>query len=88
MNKHTPTPWTVQQSDHVGGLLIKPVPGQVVAQCDEGSEMEANAAFIVRAVNAHDDLVAALKNCAPYYAVMGEATIFAIEAALKKAEPT
>jgi hypothetical protein len=49
---HTPEPWFVQPSDHPGGLLIKPIPGQVVAQCDEVPEMEANARRIVAAVNA------------------------------------
>ena len=49
---HTPEPWFVQPSDHPGGLLIKPIPGQVVAQCDEVPEMEANARRICAAVNA------------------------------------
>lgn len=49
---HTPEPWFVQPSDHPGGLLIKPIPGQVVAQCDQLLEMEANARRIVAAVNA------------------------------------
>jgi hypothetical protein len=50
--KHTPEPWYVQPSDYPGGLLIKPIPGQVVAQCDQVPEMEANARRIVAAVNA------------------------------------
>jgi hypothetical protein len=49
---HTPEPWFVQPSDHPGGLLIKPIPGQVVAQCDQVPEMEANARRICAAVNA------------------------------------
>jgi hypothetical protein len=49
---HTPEPWYVQPSDYPGGLLIKPIPGQVVAQCDQVPEMEANARRIVAAVNA------------------------------------
>ena len=48
---HTPEPWFVQPSDYPGGLLIKPIPGQVVAQCDEVPEMEANARRICAAVN-------------------------------------
>lgn len=47
--RHTPGPWHVQPSDHPGGLLIKPIPGQVVAQCDEVPEMEANASLIAAA---------------------------------------
>jgi hypothetical protein len=49
---HTPEPWFVQPSDNPGGLLIKPIPGQVVAQCDQVPEMEANASRICAAVNA------------------------------------
>jgi hypothetical protein len=49
---HTPEPWYVQPSDYPGGLLIKPIPGQVVAQCDQVPEMEANARRICAAVNA------------------------------------
>jgi len=49
---HTPEPWFVQPSDHPGGLLIKPIPGQVVAQCDQVPEMKANARRICAAVNA------------------------------------
>lgn len=49
---HTPEPWFVQPSDNPGGLLIKPIPGQVVAQCDQVPEMESNARCIVAAVNA------------------------------------
>lgn len=53
---HTPEPWFVQPSDHPGGLLIKPIPGQVVAQCDQGPEMEANAHRICAAVNACENI--------------------------------
>ena len=49
---HTAEPWFAQRSDHPGGLLIKPIPGQVVAQCDEVPEMEANARRICAAINA------------------------------------
>lgn len=47
--RHTPGRWHVQPSDHPGGLLIKPIPGQVVAQCDELPEMAANARLIAAA---------------------------------------
>jgi hypothetical protein len=57
MTGFTPGPWHVQPSDHPGGLLIKPILGQVVAQCDEVPEMEANAKLIA----ASPDLLAALK---------------------------
>lgn len=54
--KHTPGPWHVQPSDHPGGLLIKPIPGQVVAQCDELPEMEANARLIAAAPEMYEAL--------------------------------
>lgn len=44
-----PKLWYTQKSDHPGGLLIKPIPGQVVAQCDEGGDMEKNAELIAGA---------------------------------------
>ena len=49
MSDHTPGPWFVQKSDYPGGLLIKPIPGQVIAQCDEGLDMNANARLIAAA---------------------------------------
>ena len=61
MNKsHTPTPWRVDGAD-----IVSPSECAVVATvqwCGEGrdGESDANAAHIVRCVNAYDDLVAAL----------------------------
>jgi hypothetical protein len=55
---HTPTPWAVDDR----GLIHEPFfGGDIFAQVYERNR-EANAAFIVRAVNAHDDLVAALED--------------------------
>ena len=52
--QHTPGPWHVQESDHAGtGLLVKPIPGQVVAECDPVPEMEANAHLIAAAPEMH-----------------------------------
>jgi len=42
----TPGPWHIQKSDHSGGLLIKPIPGQVICQLDDLVNMEANARLI------------------------------------------
>ena len=66
---HTETPW--QQGEKLGGnpLEIWSASGKHVVQVTkspfgpypDGPEVLHNAAFIVRAVNAHDDLVAALK---------------------------
>lgn len=60
--KHTPLPWSVVLTDHPDNgddcWGIDAESGSV-GFC-EGPNDEANAAFIVRAVNCHDDLVAAL----------------------------
>lgn len=47
---HTPTPWTVD------GVWIESA-GDTIAEV----WVDANAAFIVRACNSHDELLAALK---------------------------
>lgn len=58
MPDHTPGPWVVQESEHPDvGLLIKPVPGQVVAECDRLPEMEANARLIASAPDMLDILI-------------------------------
>jgi hypothetical protein len=55
---HTPTPWTANLSCVFSGK-------NCIAVCDTDNDtrerMQDNAAFIVKAVNAHDDLVAAAK---------------------------
>jgi hypothetical protein len=58
--KHTPTPWNAEQ-DRVYS------DGRWIAStdcigADTNTETYQNAAFIVRAVNSHDELVEALKN--------------------------
>ena len=60
MSNHTPGPWVVQEPDPENkgsGLLVKPVPGQVVAEVDRGPEMVGNAHLIAAA----PDLLAALR---------------------------
>jgi len=67
----TPGPWVVNGENSQGYSQIcvaNPDIGWNVALCLPGSnrdpfkdEMEANAAFIVRACNAHDDLLEACK---------------------------
>lgn len=62
--KHTPTPWFLSgpHNDGSAGIYTTANPSvdsSVAAFSDVG---EANAAFIVRACNAHDELVAALEN--------------------------
>jgi len=68
---HTPTPWTATANIDAGpygpSWTVR-VDKQVVVASISGAALhggqeraEANAAFIVRAVNAHDELVAALE---------------------------
>ncbi len=61
MNKHTPTPWHIRDVDT---YTIRSQHGCEVARAARhhipADEIKANAAFIVRAVNAHDALVEAL----------------------------
>ncbi len=62
MTKHTPTPWVVangvniikigdKENGHVNALIA------TAEQVNVGLEAVQNAAFIVRACNAHDELV-------------------------------
>jgi hypothetical protein len=63
--KHTTLPWVVDGkfSDYVGHLHVTSVPANVfVAEViASDAEAEANAAFIVLAVNHHDELVEVLR---------------------------
>jgi len=59
--QHTPTPWraigfTIESHDYDHELVCR------VSKSGGGTRIEANAAFIVRACNAHDELVAALES--------------------------
>ena len=71
--KHTPTPWTVEDPTGTGLVIVQAnLPTYhwaFIATVDTDMDattqidhpvMEANAEFIVRACNAHDDLLAAL----------------------------
>ena len=51
--KHTPTPWIINPQ-HTGGIFASF--GERIGECGQ-----ANAEFIVKAVNSHDALVEALK---------------------------
>jgi len=54
--QHTPTPWDLQT------LRVSLVPVMIRVNGYIKETAEANAAFIVRAVNAHDELVKALRD--------------------------
>jgi len=61
--QHTPTPWHVAKDDptaifnSMGGYITR-IDGNAV---QTRAAIEGNTAFIVRACNAHDELVAALQ---------------------------
>jgi hypothetical protein len=87
--KHTPTPWksfvNLRCATPLKGCYINACGenaariADVLSQCGVGTqeECEANAAFIVRAVNSHDALVEALESlirnspCVPIFKVGG-----------------
>lgn len=58
--KHTSTPWTINPSAGLG-VTIRAADGvkPVVEVWANGDDYAANAALIVRAVNSHDELMAA-----------------------------
>ncbi len=61
-SKHTPTPWRIEHGDeeHREGIWAhNPVIGNDTWIA--GTMMQADLPFIVQAVNAHDELVAALE---------------------------
>lgn len=62
LTKHTPLPWdyfTGRTRHHVE--VAYGAPGMGTAICSVPKSQEANAEFIVRACNAHYDLLAALE---------------------------
>lgn len=86
---HTPTPWN---NDSPSGLVIFSETERVATVDDLGSsfrtkEMKANAAFIVRAVNSHDDLLITLKSLRKAVSqYLAESVASDIDAAIAKAE--
>jgi hypothetical protein len=61
MTKHTALPWAAEFD-----AIYVPHEGAVAHADTERPEHRANAAFIVKAVNCHYDLLAALKKCADF----------------------
>lgn len=65
---HTPTPWSIESNDLVTIYADDDCDLHPIAStagnptCRMLDEQEANAAHIVRCVNAHDELVTALRN--------------------------
>ena len=64
MNKHTATPWEVRD----GQEIVAEHGNRLIAQLHAGHypERSANAAFICKAVNAHEALVKAIKEAMTY----------------------
>ena len=60
MTPHTPTPWEVK--DHSYIFANKKLVGRIQGFTLSDETNEANAAYIVKAVNAHEGLVKAAKN--------------------------
>lgn len=70
---HTPLPWEAQvletENDpgvyivgsNLGGLVCAALPWPTEIESGDYSRVEANAAFIVHAVNSHHDLIEALR---------------------------
>ena len=62
----TPGPWYTPEDSATIRIRVDRNPSQAIVQCvmRDGhiGEAQANAIFIVRACNAHDDLVAALRD--------------------------
>ena len=63
MNKHTPTPWSYQHKSDAYTHIIRGPNNRFICQFHQSTDdtTKANAAFIVRACNAHDQLVEALE---------------------------
>ena len=62
---HTPTPWIYTKSGFIRSQSSDLYIAEVLhgPDCPDIPEVKDNAALIVRAVNAHADLVAALREC-------------------------
>lgn len=91
---HTPGPWYVSADGHIRDNAnmepIGTVDGRAAgADGDEYTDRGvANAAFIVRACNAHDELVAALRGIVDFADLpWDDARLLAARAALAKVTP-
>lgn len=61
VNGHSPTPWKATMDGDIAPPSDQHNDGYWIAHCgDCGPNWKANAAFIVKSVNCHDELVAAL----------------------------
>jgi len=65
-SSHTPGKWSVSKGNPKGYVAID-AGGEMLADMVPGERAESNARMIVRAVNAHDSLVAALRDVMGWY---------------------
>lgn len=86
------TPWDLSRHTYDGNQLIDiGTKTTTVAIITEGEdswlEDRANAAFIIRAVNAHDELIKALEFARSYFVISNQyaAVLSAVDVALAKA---
>lgn len=92
MSKHTEGPWHISESEHEGaGLLIKPIPGQVVCECDPVPEMVANARLIAAAPEMLEalemvDQVFHLLSAKEIIELIGRRNVRAVRSAVAKAK--
>ena len=78
---HTPTPWKIIPlhesevgSPHLLEIGVKDYNGRVLASVDSGTDEDnANAAYIVQAVNSHEDMVEALEDLIRHNEALNEA---------------
>jgi len=103
--KHTPTPWSVNTTSFSGAIVRFHIAGPVHGSCypicehileekPDATQQLEDAAHIVRCVNSHDELLAALKlmvevGCDLYDMDMGDNGAPALDkarAAISKAE--
>lgn len=62
-SQHTPAPWSVAECSGIHDHMVVDSMGVVIAEIyDADGRYAANAAFIVRACNHHETLLAALKD--------------------------
>lgn len=56
-SQHTPTPWKVIGREEIWGATEKLIADMSHSAYGDGQAIEANATFIVRAVNSHQELL-------------------------------
>ena len=78
-SKHTPGPWSVETVSPFQDEIVSDETVFTIAKmawCRPNSKLsKANAAFIVRAVNSHADLLAALQNMLDVYLTPRDRTV-------------